>query len=116
MLDNLLENACKYSPNGGRIVVTLAADDGHLRFSVRDEGLGIPPAERERIFEKFYRLDAGMSRGVGGSGLGLFIARELVTLMGGRLWLRSEPGLGSTFTFELPLAEASLAPARATAA
>jgi PAS domain S-box-containing protein len=106
---NLVENAGKYSPGGGRIDVVLAAANGSVRFSVRDEGLGIPPAERERIFEKFYRLDASMSRGVGGSGLGLFICRELVELMEGRIWVTSEPGMGSTFTFELPNAEAASA-------
>jgi PAS domain S-box-containing protein len=105
VLVNLLENAGKYSPNGGQIVVIVGEEDHHIRFTVRDQGLGIPRTEQERIFEKFYRLDAGMTRGVGGSGLGLFIARELVTLMNGRLWLSSEPGIGSTFSFELPVAE-----------
>jgi PAS domain S-box-containing protein len=105
VLVNLVENACKYSPGGGRVDVLLAVSDGQVRFSVRDEGLGIPQAEHVRIFEKFYRLDAAMSRGVGGSGLGLFICRQLVSLMDGRLWVSSEPGIGSTFTFELPVSE-----------
>jgi two-component system sensor histidine kinase VicK len=105
VLVSLLDNASKYSPNGGRIDLMLAAAGGHVRFNVRDRGRGIPRKEQERIFEKFYRLDAGMRSGVGGSGLGLFIARELVSLMGGRLWVTSEPGLGSTFSFELPVAE-----------
>jgi signal transduction histidine kinase len=84
----------------------MVTSEGELvKFAVRDEGLGIPHNEQARIFEKFYRLDAGMRRGVGGSGLGLFISRELVELMGGRLWVRSQPGAGSTFSFELPLAE-----------
>jgi two-component system, OmpR family, phosphate regulon sensor histidine kinase PhoR len=103
ILVNLLDNAAKYSPNGGRIGVAVAEADGEIRFTVRDEGLGVPRAEQKRIFEKFYRLDAGMSRGVGGSGLGLFIARELVTLMGGRIWVDSGRGAGSTFSFELPV-------------
>ena len=102
---NLVENAAKYSPGGGRIDVTVTADNEVVTFAVRDEGLGIPHTEQARIFEKFYRLDAGMRRGVGGSGLGLFISRELVELMGGRMWVRSMPGVGSTFSFELPLAE-----------
>jgi PAS domain S-box-containing protein len=105
VLVNLVENASKYSPGGGRVDILLSAADGHVRFSVRDEGLGIPLAEQDRIFEKFYRLDASMSRGVGGSGLGLFICRELVALMDGQLWVSSQPGIGSTFTFELPAAE-----------
>jgi signal transduction histidine kinase len=105
VLVNLVENACKYSPGGGRVDVLLGVSGGQVRFSVRDEGLGIPQAEHVRIFEKFYRLDAAMSRGVGGSGLGLFICRQLVSLMDGRLWVSSEPGIGSTFTFELPVSE-----------
>jgi PAS domain S-box-containing protein len=113
VLVNLLDNATKYSPNGGRIRVTLAEAEGRVRFAVRDEGLGVPRAEQQRIFEKFYRLDAGMTRGVGGSGLGLFIARELIGLMGGRIWVESGNGVGSTFTFELPVAAAAPAPARA---
>ena len=74
-------------------------------MSVRDEGLVIPANEHDRIFEKFYRLDATMSRGVGGSGLGLYICRELVSRMDGRIWVSSRPGAGSSFSFELPLAE-----------
>jgi signal transduction histidine kinase len=109
ILSNLLDNAVKYSPNGGRIDVIIAPTADQLRFTVRDEGLGIPPGEQERIFEKFYRLDAAMSRGVGGSGLGLYICRELVRGMNGRIWVASEPGAGSAFSFELPLAESQAA-------
>ncbi len=104
VLSNLLDNAIKYSPAGGRINVTVSPAAGRLRFTVRDEGLGIPRREQERIFEKFYRLDAPMTRGVGGSGLGLYICRELVGRMGGRIWVSSQPGAGSSFSFELPLA------------
>jgi PAS domain S-box-containing protein len=102
VLGNLIDNAIKYSPKGGRIDVIIAPEDDRLRFTVRDQGLGIPPGEQDRIFEKFYRLDAGMSRGVSGSGLGLYICRELVTRMDGRIWVSSEPGRGSSFSFELP--------------
>jgi two-component system, OmpR family, phosphate regulon sensor histidine kinase PhoR len=111
ILSNLLDNAVKYSPDGGRIEVIIAPKASQLRFTIRDEGLGIPPGEQERIFEKFYRLDAAMSRGVGGSGLGLYICRELVRGMNGRIWVSSEPGSGSAFSFELPLAEAQAATA-----
>jgi PAS domain S-box-containing protein len=104
VLANLVENAINYSPGGGRIRIDLQRAGERLRFSVRDEGLGIPPDEQQRIFEKFYRLDPAMTRGVGGSGLGLYICRELVELMGGRLTVRSQQGAGSTFSFELPLA------------
>jgi two-component system phosphate regulon sensor histidine kinase PhoR len=109
VLGNLLDNAIKYSPDGGRIDVIVAPQDGRLRFTVRDQGLGIPAGEQERIFEKFYRLDAGMTRGVGGSGLGLYICRELVERMDGRIWVSSQPGAGSSFSFELPLAENGVA-------
>jgi len=99
---NLVENAVKYSPEGGR--VELRVEDGTelVRLQVTDTGLGIPPAEQERVFEKFYRVDAQMSRGIGGSGLGLYISRQIVEQMGGRLTVDSELGRGSTFTVELP--------------
>jgi signal transduction histidine kinase len=103
VLVNLIENAVKYSDEG-RIDVRVVPQDGHARFSVSDEGLGIPPEEHERIFEKFHRLDPDMTHGVGGTGLGLYICRELVERMDGRIWVDSEPGRGTTFTFELPLA------------
>jgi two-component system, OmpR family, phosphate regulon sensor histidine kinase PhoR len=102
VLLNLLDNAIKYSPSGGRIEVGLAAVGDRLRFSVQDEGLGIPAGEQERIFDKFYRLDPDQRRGIGGTGLGLYICRELVRSMHGRIWVESEPGKGTTFAFELP--------------
>ena len=104
VLVNLVENAVKYSPGGGRVELEIAAENGHARFAVRDRGLGIPPSEHERIFEKFFRIDPNLSRGVGGTGLGLYISREIVRRMGGRLRVESEPGAGSTFLFELPVA------------
>ena len=106
VLVNLIENAVKYSGEG-TVHVRLLRDDGKMRFSVRDNGLGIPFEEHERVFEKFYRLDPDMTRGVGGTGLGLYICRELIEGMDGRIWLESSPGVGSTFTFELPLANRS---------
>jgi signal transduction histidine kinase len=105
VLFNLVENAVKYSPDGGRIEVRLEPANGSLRFAVSDEGLGIPPAEQRRIFDKFHRLDPNLRRGVGGTGLGLYICSELVKHMNGRIWVRSAEGEGSTFTFELPRAE-----------
>jgi len=104
VLVNLVENAVKYSPAGGPVELALEQRDGRVRFSVRDEGLGIPAAEQGRIFEKFYRLDPNLSRGVGGTGLGLYICREILHRMGSRIQLESEPGHGSTFSFELPVA------------
>ena len=102
VLLNLLDNAIKYSPSGGRIEVELAAVEDRLRFSVHDQGLGIPVGEEERIFDKFYRLDPDQRRGIGGTGLGLYICRELVRSMHGHIWVESEPGEGTTFAFELP--------------
>jgi PAS domain S-box-containing protein len=102
VLLNLLDNAIKYSPSGGRIEVALATVGDQLRFSVRDEGLGIPVGEQERIFDKFYRLDPDQRRGIGGTGLGLYICRELVRSMHGRIWVESDRGNGTTFAFELP--------------
>jgi signal transduction histidine kinase len=102
VLVNLVENAIKYSPDGGSVRVRISDDSRYVQIAVTDEGLGIPVAEQERIFEKFYRLDAEMTRGVGGSGLGLYISREIIEQMGGRISVESAPGSGSTFSVELP--------------
>jgi two-component system phosphate regulon sensor histidine kinase PhoR len=106
VLVNLVENAIKYSPDGGHVEVGVepVEDEEVVRFHVRDEGLGIPADQQGRIFEKFFRLDPGMARGVGGTGLGLYICSELVERMGGRIWVESNEGRGSTFFCELPLA------------
>jgi two-component system phosphate regulon sensor histidine kinase PhoR len=106
VLVNLVENAIKYSPEGGEVEVTIETVRDRVRFAVQDRGLGIPAGEQERIFEKFYRLDPNLTRGVGGTGLGLYISREIVRRMDGRIWVESVPGEGSTFTFELPVADA----------
>ena len=102
VLTNLIDNAIKYSPDGGEVEVKLDSVSGEFLIEVADEGLGIPSSEQERIFEKFYRLDPQQTRGVGGSGLGLYICRELVERMNGRLEVDSEPGRGSRFTVALP--------------
>jgi PAS domain S-box-containing protein len=102
VLVNLVENAIKYSPNGGRVEVGAAPAGKMIRFFVRDEGIGIPADERKRVFEKFYRLDPDMTGGIGGTGLGLYICNELVQRMGGRIWVESEGEVGSTFLFEIP--------------
>jgi two-component system phosphate regulon sensor histidine kinase PhoR len=104
VLMNLVDNAVKYSPDGGTVRLALAQTGGRIRFRVEDEGLGIPPAEQTRIFEKFFRLDPQLTRGVGGTGLGLYICRELVDRMHGRIWVTSDGRRGSTFTVELPVA------------
>jgi PAS domain S-box-containing protein len=113
VLVNLVENAIKYSPDGGKIRVGAEAQDSVVRFYVRDEGLGIPVEEQSRVFEKFYRLDPQMTRGVGGTGLGLYICNELVSRMGGRIWVEANEGKGSTFLFELPAEESMPATPRA---
>ena len=116
VLVNLVENAIKYSPDGGTIEVGVEGHNGAVRFWVRDEGLGIPEGEEQKIFEKFYRLDPQMSRGVGGTGLGLYICNELVGRMGGRIWVEANGRKGSTFLFDLRAAEPALtAEARAEA-
>ena len=102
VLDNLIENAIKYSPGDGRTEVRVEADEWTVSIAVADEGIGIPPEEHERIFQKFYRLDPAQADGVGGSGLGLYVCRELVERMEGRVLVDSVPGRGSTFTVELP--------------
>jgi PAS domain S-box-containing protein len=102
VLDNLLDNAIKYSPNGGPVELRVETDDRCIRFAVSDRGVGIPATELSRIFEKFYRLDPHQTRGVSGTGLGLYVCRELVERMEGRIFVSSIPGRGSTFTVELP--------------
>jgi signal transduction histidine kinase len=104
ILTNLIDNAIKYSPDGGCVELDVGRSGGRVRFRVSDEGLGVPPAEQDRIFEKFFRLDPNLTRGVGGTGLGLYISRELVTRMNGRIWVDSDGRTGSAFFLELPIA------------
>jgi PAS domain S-box-containing protein len=111
VLVNLVENAIKYSPDGGLVQVGVQSAEGAVCFHVRDEGLGIPADEQARIFEKFYRLDPEMTRGIGGTGLGLYICSELLERMDGRIWVESQEGVGSTFSFDLPAAEPAARPA-----
>jgi PAS domain S-box-containing protein len=107
VLLNLIDNAVKYSPEGGRVEIELEPRGSGLRIAVRDEGLGIPHGEQQRIFAKFYRLDPQQTRGVGGTGLGLYICRELVRRMEGRVSVSSREGEGSTFVVDLPLLPSS---------
>lgn len=106
VMANLIDNAIKYSPDGGHVAVRIRTNRGLGVIDVTDRGVGIPTEEHDRIFEKFYRLDPNMTKGVGGSGLGLYISRELVEQMGGKVNLASRHGIGSTFTVTLPLAVA----------
>ena len=103
----LVDNALRYSPDGGTVTVGAARRQDTVEVSVADEGIGIPQSDQEQIFRKFYRgADAELRAGSGGTGLGLFIARGLVTAMGGRIWVSSHEGEGSRFAFELPAAGA----------
>jgi PAS domain S-box-containing protein len=104
ILTNLTDNAIKYSPDGGKVELEVGRSGARVRFRVGDQGLGVPPAEQDRIFEKFFRLDPNLTRGVGGTGLGLYISRELVTRMNGRIWVVSDGRNGSSFFLELPVA------------
>jgi PAS domain S-box-containing protein len=100
---NLIDNAIKYSPAGGAVRVTGGAGtDGGVQFSVQDQGIGIPRAAQERIFERFYRVDSGPAREIGGTGLGLAICKSIVEAHGGSITLQSSEGKGSTFTVTIP--------------
>ncbi len=105
VLRNLLDNAIQYTPEEGHIAirVTLSGAD-EVRIAVEDDGIGIPASSHDRIFERFYRVDAARSRKVGGTGLGLSISKHLVEGLGGRIELESQLGRGSTFTVVLPRA------------
>jgi PAS domain S-box-containing protein len=100
----LVENALRYSPQGGKVTVGARRNADRVEVRVIDEGMGIPAAEREWIFRKFYRAESAARDGAAGTGLGLFIAKELVNAMGGRIWVDSTEGEGSSFAFELPVA------------
>lgn len=102
VIDNLLNNAVKYSPDGGTIKVKIKESHEDVVVSISDQGLGISKADSERLFERFYRVDKARSRQQGGSGLGLAISKEVVELHGGRIWVESIEGKGSTFSFSLP--------------
>ena len=105
IVTDLVENAVKYSPDGGTVTVAARSRDETVEVSVVDEGIGIPESEQSRIFAKFYRAEGGgRDVGSGGSGLGLFIAKELLAAMRGRIWVRSREGEGASFVFALPLA------------
>ena len=101
-IDNILNNAIKYSPDGGKITVTMKTTDDQMILSISDQGLGIPKQDLPRIFDRFYRVDRARSRAQGGTGLGLAIAKEIVKQHEGFIWAKSEYGKGSTFTIVLP--------------
>ena len=102
VIDNILNNSIKYSPDGGKITVTMKTTDDQMILSISDQGLGIPKQDLPRIFDRFYRVDRARSRAQGGTGLGLAIAKEIVKQHEGFIWAKSEYGKGSTFTIVLP--------------
>ncbi len=104
VLQNLLDNAIQYTPSDGHVRVEASAGAHEATVTVSDSGIGIPLADQERIFERFYRVDAARSREAGGTGLGLSIAKHIVEAHGGRLWVESAVGRGSKFSFSIPLA------------
>jgi signal transduction histidine kinase len=102
VLNNLLENAMKYSPAGGTIVVEVREDGDWVMTRVIDEGLGIPEDQLDKIFDRFHRVDSGDGQTIYGYGLGLYTSKKLTELQGGKLWVQSKLGEGSCFTFSLP--------------
>jgi signal transduction histidine kinase len=108
VLRNLLDNAIKYSPEGGMIVVRGQVEEERVVISVADQGVGIAPEHLNRLFEKFFRVESSLGHHVVGSGLGLPIARTIVEGHGGRIWAESKLGEGSTFYFTLPLIKPTL--------
>lgn len=113
VLSNLIGNSFNYTPPGGQITITAWEQDGEARIQVMDNGMGIPPQEHAKVFERFYRGEGALELSISGTGLGLPIVRELVEMHQGRIWLESDgvPGDGSKFTFSLPLASRQLEPA-----
>lgn len=104
VLLNLLDNAVKYTPAGGRIKIILSIKEKFIQVDIADTGIGIPAEDIPRIFERFYRVDKARSRELGGTGLGLSIVKNIVSAHGGEVWVDSEYGKGSTFSFTIPLA------------
>jgi len=110
VVSNLLSNAVKYSPDGGEVKVSSGTRDGAVEVSVQDQGLGIAAEFIERIFGRYERFDSNRASKVAGTGLGLAISRQIVELHGGRIWVESEAGKGSTFRFTIPAARLTLVP------
>jgi two-component system phosphate regulon sensor histidine kinase PhoR len=101
---NLVDNAVRFTPEGGAVRIMAERRNGSIEVRVADTGVGIPPEALPRLFERFYRVDPARSRDGGGTGIGLAIARSVVEAHGGTIRAESEPGKGSTFTFDVPIA------------
>jgi signal transduction histidine kinase len=104
MFTNLVDNAVKYTPPGGRVEVVGGSEGSEITIRISDTGIGIPEGKTQRIFERFYRVDKARSKATGGTGLGLSIVRHVAENHGGRVTVQSTPGEGSTFTVTLPRA------------
>jgi two-component system, OmpR family, sensor histidine kinase VicK len=102
VIDNLIGNAIKYSPDGVHVLVKLVKREDGVQMSITDKGIGIAPSDLSRLFQKFSRLDNARQRQISGTGLGLYICRSIIEAHGGKIWVESEPGKGSTFHFTLP--------------
>ena len=102
IVDNLVDNAIKYTTEGGSVSITCHSDQNSASIEVADTGIGIPRADLPRIFERFYRVDKARSRELGGTGLGLSIVKHLTQSIGGQIDVTSRLGSGSTFTVHLP--------------
>ena len=101
-LSNLIKNAIQFTDSGGHVIISVDEVPGHMKVSVMDDGIGIPARELPRVFERFFQVESHLTRRFGGMGLGLAVAKAMVELHGGRIWVESEEGRGSTFTFLLP--------------
>ncbi|WP_420798195.1 ATP-binding protein [Fructobacillus papyriferae] len=108
VMDNLLNNAVKYSPDGGTIEVSLEKVNDRAQVSITDQGLGIPQKDLKQVFNRFFRVDKSRSRSLGGTGLGLAISKEVIEAFGGKIWVESKEGVGSTFRFDLAVVEDEL--------
>jgi len=102
---NLLSNAVKFTPDGGKIAVRAMLDTDHVEVAVEDTGVGIAPEDQDVVFDEFKQVGRDYTKKAEGTGLGLALTRRIVELHGGRIWLESTPGKGSTFTFTLPLTQ-----------
>ena len=102
VIDNIMNNAVKYSPDGGVITARLTDTHNHVILSIADQGLGIPRKDLRHVFDRFFRVDKARSRKQGGTGLGLAISKEVINLLGGQIWVNSTEGKGSTFYIALP--------------
>ena len=108
VFDNLLQNALKFSPEGSTVTIRLTADEAQLQVDVQDTGIGIPEDKLDHVFDRFFQVDGSMTRRYGGTGLGLAICKQIVDFHDGKIWVESQVGVGSTFSFTLPLATADL--------